>query len=222
MKFLRMFKQKKFENICGFDGVKDIIRRVLDCEENFNLLLIGQPSSAKTLFLLGIIEARKGVYFDVYNQSVDMLDKQTPKIICIDDLDKMSTDFQNHLLNFLENGHIKDRSFHFEIQNCKVFATCTDISGLSKSMQSRFRRLHLAAYTEEQFLEVAVRMLPKLKETTARMIGDQVWNQGNKDIRNLINIGKLLRNVDGEEQIGIETMTRRNQWVNPSFHTYLS
>ena len=199
MKFLSMFKQKKFENICGFDGVKDIIRRVLDCEENFNLLLIGQPSSAKTLFLLGIIEARKGVYFDVYNQSIDMLDKQTPKIICIDDLDKMSTDFQNHLLNFLENGHIKDRSFHFEIQNCKVFATCTDISGLSKSMQSRFRRLHLAAYTEEQFLDVAVRVLPKLQEMTARKIGEQVWNQGNKDVRDIIKIGKLLRNIEREQ-----------------------
>jgi AAA domain (dynein-related subfamily) len=197
-----MFKHKEFENICGFDGVKDIIRCVLDCTENFNLLLIGQPSSAKALFLLGIIEARKGVYFDVYNQSVDMLDKQTPKIICIDELDKMSTDFQNHLLNFLENGHIKDRSFHFEIQNCKIFASCTDISGLSKSMQSRFRRLHLAAYTEEQFLDVAVRVLPKLKQTTARMIGERVWNQGNKDVRDVINIGKLLRNIDGLEQMG--------------------
>jgi ATP-dependent Lon protease len=131
-----------------------------------------------------------------------MLDKQRPEIICIDELDKMSKDFQNHLLDFLENGHMKDRSFHFEIQNCKVFATCTYISGLSNSMQSRFRRLHLAAYTEEQFLEVAVRMLPKLKKTTACMIGEHVWNQGNKDIRNIINIGKLLRNIDGREQIG--------------------
>ena len=202
MKFLRMFKQIEFENICGFDGVKGIIRRVLDTHENFNLLLIGQPSSAKTLFLLGIIKARKAVYFDVYNQSVDMLHKQTPKIICVDELDKMSTDFQNHLLNFLENGHMKDRSSHFEIQNCKVFASCTDISGLSKSMQSCFRRLHLAPYTEEQFLDVAVRVLPKLKESTARMIGEQVWNQGNKDVRNIIEIGKLLRNIDGREHMG--------------------
>src|SRR5262244_14887 len=153
MKFLRMLKHKEFKNICGFDGVKDIIMRVLDCTDNFNLLLIGQPSSAKTLFLLGIIEARNGVYFGVYNQSLDMLDKKTPKIICIDELDKMSTDFQNHLLDFLENGHIKERSSHYEIQNCKVFATCTDISGLSKSVKSHFKRLHLAAYTEEQFLD---------------------------------------------------------------------
>ncbi|HYA81942.1 MAG TPA: hypothetical protein VEH06_00640, partial [Candidatus Bathyarchaeia archaeon] len=113
-----------------------------------------------------------------------------------------STDFQNQLLNFLENGHIKDRSFHFEIQNCKVFATCTDISGLSKSMESRFKRLHLAAYTDEQFLDVAVRVLPKLRERTARMIGEQVWHQGNKDVREIINIAKLLKNIDGQEQMG--------------------
>jgi hypothetical protein len=142
-----------------------------------------------------------------------MLDKKTPKIICIDELDKMSIDFQNHLLNFLENGHIKERSklpyplplpasSHYEIQNCKVFATCTDISGLSKSVKSHFKRLHLAAYTEEQFLDVAVRLLPKLKDTTARMIGERVWNQGNKDVRDIINIGKLLRNIDDREQMG--------------------
>ena len=105
-----------------------------------------------------------------------MLDKNTPKIICIDELDKMSTDFQNHLLNFLENGQIKERSSHYEIQNCKVFATCTDTRGLFKSVKSHFRRLHLAD-TEEQFLDVAVRLLPKLKDTTARMIGERVWNQ---------------------------------------------
>jgi len=201
MKFLRMFN-KEFKNICGFDDVKDIIMHVLDCTENFNLLLIGQLSSAKSLFLLGIIESRKGVYFDVYNQSLDMLNKKTPKITCIDELDKMSTDFQNQLLNFLEDGHIKERSSHYEIQNCKVFATCTDISGLSKSVKSYFKRLHLAAYTEEQFLDVAVRLLPKLKDTTARMIGERVWNQGNKDVRDIINIGKLLRNIDDREQMG--------------------
>lgn len=201
MKFLRMFN-KEFKNICGFDDVKDIIMHVLEYTENFNLLLIGQLSSAKSLFLLGIIEARNGVYFDVYNQSLDMLDKKTSKIICIDELDKMSTDFQNHLLNFLENGHIKERSSHYEIQNCKVFATCTDIGGLSKSVKSHFKRLHLAAYTEEQFLDVAVRLLPKLKDTTARMIGERVWNQGNKGVRDIINIGKLLRNIHDREQMG--------------------
>ena len=39
--------------------------RVLDAEDNYNLLFVGPPASAKTLFLLGILESRKGkgVYF---------------------------------------------------------------------------------------------------------------------------------------------------------------
>ena len=126
MKFLHLFKHKDFQNICGFDGVKDIIRDVLDSEENFNLLLIGQPSSAKTLFLLGIIDARKGMYFDgtnTTNRILDILERQRPNIICIDELDKMSRNFQCQLLNFLESGHVKmdqmKRSYDFEIKNVK-------------------------------------------------------------------------------------------------------
>lgn len=158
--------------------------------------------------VLGIIEARKGVYFDggnTTNRILDILEEQRPNIICIDELDKMSTNFQNQLLNFLESGHVKvdqiKRSYDFEIKGAKVFASCNDINRISKPLQWRFRRLHLAAYTEEQFLDVAVKVLPKLKETTARMIGAQVWNHGSKDVRDIISIGKLLRNNDGPEEI---------------------
>jgi hypothetical protein len=65
-----------------------IVRRALDAEENYNLLFIGPPASAKTLFLLGILDIRKnGVYFDgsnTTNRILDVLEEERPKIICID------------------------------------------------------------------------------------------------------------------------------------------
>ena len=69
MKFLPLHlhlfhKAVEFENIQGYDDIKDLIRRALDSYENYNLLLCGPPASAKTLFLLGILESRKGVFFD--------------------------------------------------------------------------------------------------------------------------------------------------------------
>ena len=70
MKFLhlRLFhKEVEFGNIAGYDDVKNLVRRALDSDENYNLLLCGPPASAKTLFLLGILECRKGVYFDGSN-----------------------------------------------------------------------------------------------------------------------------------------------------------
>jgi len=45
-----------FNNIHGYDDIKDIVRRVLEAEDNYNLIFIGPPASSKTLFLLGILE----------------------------------------------------------------------------------------------------------------------------------------------------------------------
>jgi hypothetical protein len=61
MKFLHLFhKEVEFGNIEGYDDIKDIVRRALETEDNYNLLFIGPPASAKTVFLLGILECRKG------------------------------------------------------------------------------------------------------------------------------------------------------------------
>ena len=49
-----------FQNIEGYEDIKDIVSRALDSEENYNLLFIGPP--AKTLFLLGILDIRKNDY----------------------------------------------------------------------------------------------------------------------------------------------------------------
>jgi DNA polymerase III delta prime subunit len=120
-------------------------------------------------------------------------------------LDKISRQFQNQLLNFLECGRIKvdqqRKSYDFEIKGAKVFATCNEINRLSKPLQSRFRRLYLPPYTKEQFLDIAVKVCPKLKEETSRIIAEEVWKQGSKDIRDVISLGKLLRKGDGPEQI---------------------
>src|SRR5262252_3908350 len=116
-------KEVDFGNIEGYDDIKDLVRRALSSEENYNLLLCGPPASAKTLFLLGILECRKGVYFDgsnTTNRILDVLEEERPRLICIGELDKMSRQFQNQLLNFLDSGCIKidqqRRSYDFEIQ----------------------------------------------------------------------------------------------------------
>ncbi|MGC1929561.1 MAG: AAA family ATPase, partial [Candidatus Nitrosopolaris sp.] len=148
---------------------------------------------------------KKGVYFDgsnTTNRILDVVEEKRPKIICIDELDKMPKQFQDKLLNFMESGHIKvdqmRKKYDFKIKGAKVFAACNEITRLSRRLQSRFRRLHLSSYTEEQFLEVSVKVLPKLK--IASVIGKAVWNQRG-DIRDVISIGKLVRKNDGPEEV---------------------
>jgi hypothetical protein len=102
----------------------------------------------------------------------------------------MSRQFQNQLLNFLDSGRIKvdqqRRFYDFEIKGAKVFVICNEINRLSKPLQSRFRRLHLPTYTKEQFMGIAVKVCPKLKEETSCIIGEEVWKQGNKDMLSLL------------------------------------
>jgi hypothetical protein len=62
--FIRKLNLKTYR---GYDDLKDIVRRALDAEDNYNLLFAGPPASTKTLFLLGILESKKGVYFDGSN-----------------------------------------------------------------------------------------------------------------------------------------------------------
>ena len=97
-------KEIGYNNIQGYD---DMVRRALDAEDNYNLLFTGPPASAKTLFLLGVLEHKKGVYFDgsnTTNRILDVLEEKRSKIICIDD---RCPDIQEKLLNFIESGHIK-------------------------------------------------------------------------------------------------------------------
>jgi Holliday junction DNA helicase RuvB len=220
MKFLHHLfssnKQTGFDNIQGYDDIKNIVRRGLDSEDNYNLLFIGPPASSKTLFLLGILEFRHGVYFDgsnTTNRILDVLEQERPKVICIDELDKMPRTFQNQLLNFMESGRVKvdqqRKQYDFEIRGAKVFASCNEISRLSKPLQSRFRRLHLPPYTKEQFLDIAVKVCPKLKEEISRIIGEEVWKTS-KDVRDVVSLSKLIRKSDGPDEIEaiMQTLTK--------------
>ena len=68
------------------------------------------------------------VYFDGSNSTnriLDVLDDVRPKIILIDEIDKMAKQFHNKLLNMMENGKIKvdqkNCQYDFEIKSLKVF-----------------------------------------------------------------------------------------------------
>ena len=71
-------KEIEFENIHGYDDIKDIVKRAIDAEDNYNLLFIGPPANAKTLFLLRIIECKKGVYFVASAAGVSQVNAAMP------------------------------------------------------------------------------------------------------------------------------------------------
>jgi hypothetical protein len=67
-------------------------------------------------------------------------------------------------------------------------------------LQSRFRKLFLPKYSEQQFVEVAIKVPPKIGENLARYIGYIVF-QNNGDIRDVLSVEKLLRRNDSPEDV---------------------
>jgi hypothetical protein len=116
----------------------------------------------------------------------------------------MPRTFQNQLLNFMESGRVKvdqqKKQYDFQIKGAKIFATCNDINKLSKPLASRFRKLFLPRYSEQQFIEISVKVLPKVGENMARYIGFTVFKNGG-DIRDVMSIGKLIRKGDGPQEV---------------------
>ena len=129
----------------------------------------------------------------------------------------MGKSWQNQLLNFMESGRVnveqQRKQYHFEIKGAKVFATANDISRLSKPLQSRFRKLFLPKYSEQQFVEVAIKVLPKIGENLARYIGFTIFRSGG-DIRNVLSVGKLIKKSDGPEDVGRIIKTLLKYGVN--------
>src|SRR5215469_15946563 len=91
---------------------------------------------------------------------------------------KLPRVFAEKLLNFLESGHVKvdqkNCQMDFKLESCKVFATANNINRISKPLQSRFRKFFLSRYTEQQFLDIAEKVLPKLSPSIARYVGAKV------------------------------------------------
>jgi hypothetical protein len=67
VRFLQIFHKsrtrKDFADIQGYEDVKDVVRRAIDVEDNYNLLFIGPPASI--YFFIGFL-------FHRGNQSRDL------------------------------------------------------------------------------------------------------------------------------------------------------
>jgi hypothetical protein len=84
---------------------------------------------------------------------------------------------------------------------------------LQHAFKSRFMEFYLSEYNLQEFLEITKRLLYsryKLSEEIAAAIADVVWNDiKTKDIRDVLQIAKLARNVDDVQDVARTLMKYR-------------
>ena len=129
--------------------------------------LFGSPASAKTLMLEELARLPGSKYVLGSNLSkaglFEVLFNERPRYLILDELDKVDDeDNLSALLSLTERGGITETKYRrYRMVKLKtwVFASANRLDRLPPELLSRFTKLRFRDYTDEEFLEVAVKVL---------------------------------------------------------------
>lgn len=212
-------KEKDFDQIVGYEEVKKAFQLFEESKESSNALLDGPPGCSKTLFLLALRNKHKDAFWvDGGNASGagmldEMLDRKTTTHLLIDEIDGLKTNDQKAILNLLDTGILSSvkvrnkketgkQERRKEFKNLKVYGTCNDMTRLSKALRSRFFRISLREYSENEFLNIATKLYPKRDPELVQYVAKATWKVlESKDIRDFQKIMKTSKNSEDADTL---------------------
>jgi Holliday junction DNA helicase RuvB len=226
-------KHNLFDDIVGFEDVKDLFKMAIQAERPVHLLLCGPPSSGKSLFMSSLNRLERSYYAVGSNSTksgiFDYLFEYRPRYFIIDELEKMNKKDQTSLLNLMESGilselkHNQKRSTQLKTW---VFASCNSTDKLLQPLLTRFRDIHFKPYTEEEFVEIVVKVLDReegIDRDIALIIADSVFNRlKSSNIRECVRIARLAKNNPAQVNQIIETFAKykMNDMQNGKMNLY--
>jgi len=196
-----------FRPIVGYDDVKELIKRSLQSEKPVHVLLVGLPGTAKTLFLLEI-EKLSGASIVFGSRATkaglgEMLLKEKPRYLIIDEIDKMKREDLSILLSLMEEGRIKVDKYGMHIDEelkCWVFASANYLHKLPQELISRFLVLNFKEYSEDEFIKVAKNVLV-MREGVDEELAEYIAKKVVKFSRNVRDAIKLARLSKTKEDV---------------------
>ena len=194
-----------FSDIVGYDDVKKEIMLALNAKANVHVLLLGPPSTAKSLFLEGLraLPGARLTYGDAVSKTGlrHFVMEEHPQYLIIDEIDKMDPKDDTILLELMEHQTVSVMHYNEnEMQDIslKVFAAANITRKMRPELLSRFHKILLREYTPEEFMRVAyqhlvmkLRVEPNMAEYIAKGVAVK-----SRDIRDAIRIANLSRTLE--------------------------
>jgi len=191
-----------FDVIEGYEDVKRLIILTLKSEKPTHVLMVGPPGTAKTLFMTEC-QRIPGARYHLGSRSskaglTSLLLDEKPRILLIDEIDKMSPKDTSVLLSVMETGIVSETLFkriREEKIDVRVIAACNSDRKLDKALISRFTVVRFQEYTPEEFARVAYRVLTVregVKPELAMYIAESLKNI-TRDVRTAVHIGRRCR-----------------------------
>ena len=201
-----------FSDIIGHEEVKELLTATLLAEKPVHVMLTGPPALAKTLFLwdieqtfgeqaiwlVGSATSKAGLW--------DLVAEREPKILLIDEIDKMNAVDMAALLTMMEGGRLvrAKRGRALDIHNpLKVIAASNRMEKLSPELRSRFAIRKLNPYSRSEFLTVVKGVLVR-KESLSSELAEEIAKKldgRSQDVRDAIRIARLAPHLGVEKAI---------------------
>jgi Holliday junction resolvasome RuvABC ATP-dependent DNA helicase subunit len=206
-----------FPDIIGHTAIKrQLYRALLRDNRLVNILLIGAPANAKTLFMKCIERQCNGViFYDASTGSsgaglIEIL-RLNPqcKILIIDELAELKRNDIEVLRGLANDGRVsktlKKQFINFRIENLKIFGTTNNPTKLSKPIKSRFQIYLIPEYTDQEFKDVVKFCLKKQNiikdDTLINELAHAMIHFNIKNIRNALACCSLVHEGDNYEVI---------------------
>lgn len=203
-----------FADIIGHEEVKELLKACLLAERPVHVMLTGPPALAKTLFLwdieqtfgeqaiwlVGSATSKAGLW--------DLVAEREPKILLIDEMDKMNAVDMAALLTMMEGGRLvrAKKGRELDINNpLKVVAASNRLEKLSPELRSRFAIRRLNPYGRTEFL-VVVRGVLVRKENLSQEMAEEVAQKldgRSQDVRDAIRVARLAPQVGVDKAISL-------------------
>lgn len=198
-----------FEDIIGHQDVKELLKAALLAEKPVHVLLTGPPALAKTLFLWDIerVGGEKAIWLVGSATSKaglwDMVAERQPRILLIDELDKMNAADTAALLTMMEGGRLvrAKKGRELDLSNpLRVVAASNRMDMLSPELRSRFAIRRLNPYDRAEFLTVVKGVLVRREGLNSELADGiaQALDGRSQDVRDAIRVARLA------PQLGIE------------------
>jgi len=189
-----------FDVLVGHDDVKKLFSMSLQAELPVNILLVGPPATAKSVFLMELNRLSRSRYALGGTSSkagiVDFIIEHRPRYLLIDELEKMDMKDYSALLSIMETGVVtrlkKGMSEEIKIKTW-VFAAVNRDDSLPPELKSRFLIRYLPEYSEQDFKKVVRAVLVKrerINEDIAADIAEKLARYS-RDVRDGVKIARL-------------------------------
>ena len=191
-----------FDDVVGYEEAKELFLRALDVGQ-VHFLLVGPPSSAKTLFLLCLTRLPRSRYVLGSRMSkaglTDYLFTHQPRVLLLDEIDKMHGEDYGVLLSLCQTGRVSEMIYGKTREvtlNTTVFGCANTLKGIPPEVISRFQVLKFKEYGREEFINVVENVLGRrgVESELALYIAKQVWDGlGVRDPREAIRVARLAK-----------------------------